>query len=70
MSTSITRWCTVYRSVSPKYTRMARSVKPNPLGPLLMMMAGLRTLMRGDSSLQGLASLLEAVLDPPGLWMD
>jgi hypothetical protein len=49
---------------------MARIVNPNPLGPLLIIMGGFRELMRGEMSLQGEASLLEAVLDPPGLCMD
>ena len=34
-----------------------------------MMIAGLRQLISGDNSLHGLASLLEAVLEPPGLWI-
>ena len=55
--------------MSPKYTRIALRVKPKPLGPLLMMIGGLRELIRGDMSRHGLASLLEAVLEPPGLCM-
>ena len=47
---------------------MARMVKPKPLGPLLMMMGGLRLLMSGEMSLQGLALRLLAVLLPPGDW--
>jgi len=34
------------------------------------MMGGFKELIRGEMSLQGEASLLEAVLDPPGLCMD
>ena len=33
-----------------------------------MMMGGLRELMRGDMSRHGLASRLDPVLEPPGLW--
>ena len=46
---------------------MALRVKPKPRGPLLMMMGGLREFIRGDMSRHGLASRLEAVLEPPGL---
>jgi len=45
-------------------------VNPNPLGPLLIIMGGFKELINGEMSLQGDASLLEAVLDPPGLCMD
>jgi hypothetical protein len=45
---------------------MALMVNPNPRGPLLIIIGGFRLLMRGDISLQGLASLLLAVLEPPG----
>ena len=55
------------KSVSPKYTLMALIVNPNPLGPLLIMIGGLREFIRGEMSLQGEASLLLAVLLPPGL---
>lgn len=55
------------KSVSPKYTLMALIVNPNPLGPLLIMIGGLREFIRGEMSLHGEASLLLAVLLPPGL---
>lgn len=49
---------------------MALIVKPNPLGPLLIIIGGFKEFIRGEMSLHGEASLLEAVLDPPGLCMD
>jgi len=42
-------------------------VNPKPLGPLLMMIGGLREFISGEISLHGEASLLLAVLLPPGL---
>lgn len=40
-------------------------VKPKPWGPLRIIIGGLRELTSGDISLEGDASLDEAVLDPP-----
>lgn len=48
---------------------MARIVKPKPCGPRRMMVGGFRELTRGEISLEGEASLEEAVLEPPGDWM-
>lgn len=41
-------------------------VNPNPRGPLRTMMGAFKVLINGDRSLQGDASLDDAVLDPPG----
>ena len=44
---------------------MALKENPYPRGPRRMMIGGLREFIRGDISRQGLASRLEAVLEPP-----
>ena len=46
---------------------LALMVNPKPLGPRRTMIGAFRVLIRGERSRQGEASLLEAVLDPPGL---
>ena len=48
---------------------MALNVKPKPCGPLLIMIGGFRELTNGEISLEGEASLDEAVLEPPGDWI-
>ena len=44
-------------------------VKPKPFGPLLTIMGAFKVFINGDKSRQGEASLEEAVLEPPGLWI-
>ena len=45
---------------------MALMVNPKPLGPRLTIIGAFKEFMIGEKSLQGDASLDDAVLDPPG----
>lgn len=45
---------------------MVCTVKPNPHGPLLIIIGGFKLVTRGLNSRHGDVSLEEAVEDPPG----
>ena len=43
----------MYVLESPRYTRMARKVNPNPLAPFFIKIGGFKFLARGETSLEG-----------------
>ena len=43
-------------------------MNPKPCGPLLIIIGGFKELTNGEISLEGDASLDDAVLEPPGDW--